>query len=327
MKAILCDSYGPPDTLKYKEVPNLHPNANEMLIEVKACAVNFPDTLIIQGKYQIKPELPFSPGSDFSGVVKEIGDAVKNFKIGDAVFGVVPYGGYAEELLTPASNVFKKPDGMDFKSAACFLYAYGTSYHALKDRAQVAEGETVAILGAAGGVGLAAVELAKRMGARVIACASSDKKLELCKKYGADETVNYKKENDLKLCLKELTNGKGIDVILDPVGGEYAEPALRATAWKGRYLVVGFAAGSIPKIPLNLALLKGCSIIGVFWGRFMKENPRLNSENSLQIFNWMKEGKIKPHIHKVFSLEKAPLAIQEMMDRKALGKLVVENNT
>ena len=323
MKAILCETLGPPSNLTFKEVPDLTPGPDEILIEVKACAVNFPDTLIIRGLYQFKPDLPFSPGSDVSGIVKAVGAEVKHLKPGDEVFGVTGHGGMAEQVVIKKSNVFPKPPGMDYKIAASFLYAYGTSLHALKDRAKVQKGETVVIMGAAGGVGLAAVDLAKRLGAKVIACASTQEKLDLCKTYGADETINYTTE-DLKNRIKELTGGKGADVIYDPVGSSYTEKALRAMAWKGRYLVVGFAAGEIPKIPLNLALLKGCAIVGVFWGRFAKEEPQNNMANSLQIFEWFSKGEIKPHIHKVFSLEQAPMAIQELMDRKVLGKVLVE---
>ncbi len=323
MKAILCETLGPPSKLVYKEVPDLTPSNNEVLIKVKACAVNFPDTLIIQGKYQFRPDLPFSPGSDIAGVVQAVGPEVKNYKEGDEVFGITRYGGMAEQILVNEGNVFPKPPGMDFKIAASFLYAYGTSLHALKDRAQVKEGETVVIMGAAGGVGLAAVDLAKRLGARVIACCSTQAKLDLCQTYGADEMINYTNE-DIKSRIKELTGGKGADVIYDPVGSHYTEPALRAMAWGGRYLVVGFAAGEIPKIPLNLALLKGCSIVGVFWGRFAQEEPHKNMANSLQILDWFSKGAIKPHIHKIFSLEQAPLAIQELMDRKVLGKVLIE---
>ncbi len=322
MKAIVCDIYGGPSDLKYKEIEELLPGDKDLVIAVRACAVNFPDTLIIQGKYQLKPELPFTPGSDFSGVVKARGKEVTTFDIGDEVFGVIPYGGFAEELVVIESKVFPKPKNMDFNIAASFMYAYGTSYHALKDRGELKEGETLVVLGAAGGVGLAAVELGKSLGARVIACASTDEKLALCKQYGADDVINYSKE-DLKFKIKELTNGKGADVVMDPVGGDYTELAIRATAWQGRYLVVGFAAGAIPKIPLNLALLKGCSIVGVFWGRFMKEDPAMHEQNGQKIYAWMQEGKIRPHIHKVFSLEDTPSAIQEMQDRKVMGKLVV----
>ena len=323
MKAILCETLGPPSNLKFKEVPDLKPGPKEIVISVKACAINFPDTLIIQGKYQMKPELPFSPGSDISGVVKDVGTEVSKFKIGDEVFGVVPFGGMAELALAKTTHIFPKPPGMPYSIAASFLYAYGTSLHALKDRAQLQAGETIVIMGASGGVGLAALDLAKQMGARVIACASTDEKLSLCKKYGADEVINYTTE-DLKNRIKELTGGKGADVIYDPVGGNYSEAALRATAWSGRYLVIGFAAGSIPKIPLNLTLLKGCQIVGVFWGRFTKETPDKNLANSLQIMQWFNEGKITPHIHKKYGLENAPQALQEMMDRKVIGKVILE---
>ena len=323
MKAIVCEQLGLPSDLVYKELPSLVPGPSEIVIAVKACAINFPDTLIIQGKYQVRPELPFSPGSDISGVVKKVGQNVSQFKVGDEVFGVVPYGGMAEEVVAHVKYVFPKPKGMPFLVAASFLYAYGTSLHALKDRAQIKSGETIAILGASGGVGLAALDLAKTLGARVIACASTPEKLALCKAYGADELINYNEE-DLKVRLKELTGGRGVDVIYDPVGGGYTEQAVRAMAWGGRYLVVGFAAGEIPKLPLNLALLKGSSIVGVFWGRFTKEQPKDNLANSLQIMKWFEDGAIKPHIHKTFSLVDAPRALEEMMDRKVRGKVIVE---
>jgi NADPH:quinone reductase len=323
MKAILCEKLGQPEDLVYKEVPDLIPNSDQIVIAVKACAVNFPDTLIIQGKYQIRPELPFSPGSDISGIVKSVGDGVTQYKVGDEVFGVIPYGGYAEEVVTTANNIFPKPEGMSYPIAASFLYAYGTSLHAIKDRAQLQSGETIVILGAAGGVGLAAVDIAHKMCARVIACASTQEKLDLCREYGASEFINYTTE-DLKSRIKELTKGKGADVIYDPVGGDYSEQTLRALAWKGRFLVVGFASGEIPKIPLNLALLKGCLIVGVFWGRFIKEEPELNLKNSLQIMQWYNDGQIKPHIHKQYALQEAPKAIREMMDRKVKGKIIIE---
>ncbi len=323
MKAIVCEKLGTPKDLVYKELPSPVPGRKEVLLEVKACAINFPDTLIIQGKYQIRPELPFSPGSDISGIVKEVGSAVSQFKVGDEVFGVLPFGGMSEEVVVKTNQIFPKPAGMDFSIAASFLYAYGTSLHALKDRAKLKAGETAVILGASGGVGLAAVDLAKTMGARVIACASTSEKLALCKSYGADELINYNKE-DLKNRIKELTGGKGADVIFDVVGGDYAEPALRAMAWKGKYLVVGFAAGAIPKIPLNLALLKGCEIVGVFWGRFHKEEPKNNLANSMQILKWFEEGEITPHIYKKYPLAQAALALEEMMGRRVMGKVVLE---
>ena len=322
MKAIICETLGPPSNLQYKEVPNLEPGPKQVVISVKACAVNFPDTLIIQGLYQMRPDLPFSPGSDIAGVIKSVGSEVKRFKAGDEVFGVVPYGGMAEEVLSTTKNIFPKPEAMSFPIACSFLYAYGTSLHALKDRALLQEGETIAIMGASGGVGLAAVDIAKKLGAKVIACASTDEKLDLCKEYGADQTINYTTE-DLKSRIKELTDGKGADVIYDPVGGDYSEPALRAMAWRGRYLVIGFAAGAIPKIPLNLALLKGCAITGVFWGRFTQEEPQNNLANSLQIMKWFEAGKIKPHIHKMYPLEEASKALEEMMGRRVKGKVIV----
>lgn len=323
MKAILCEKLGRPEDLVYKEIPSPTPGPKEIVITVKACAINFPDTLIIQGKYQMRPPMPFSPGSDISGVVKAIGNEVKSFKVGDEVFGVLPYGGMAEEVVCTPKHIFPKPEGMDFPVAASFLYAYGTSLHALKDRAQLKEGETIVIMGASGGVGLAAVDIAKQIGARVIACASTSEKLELCKKYGADEVINYNEE-DLKARIKELTNGKGSDVVYDPVGGPYTDPALRSMAWGGRYLVIGFAAGTIPQPPLNLALLKGCSIVGVFWGRFTQEQPKDNLANSMQIMKWNSQGRIKPHIHKLYKLEEAPKALAEMMNRKVIGKVVLE---
>ena len=263
MKAIRCKAYGPPSSLVLEEVENLRPKTKEVLVEVKACGLNFPDTLIIQGLYQFKPELPFTPGSDVAGIVKELGEGVSHLKVGQEVFGFVPHGGLAEEVLVPSNACFPKPPQMDFPTAASFLLAYGTSYHALKDRGFLSKGETLLVLGASGGVGLAAVELGKLMGAKVIAAASTNEKLALCKEYGADETINYTTQ-DLKATIKKITEGKGVDVVYDPVGGAYSEPAFRGIAWNGRYLVVGFAAGDIPKIPLNLPLLKGASVVGVF---------------------------------------------------------------
>ncbi|MEL6923962.1 MAG: NADPH:quinone oxidoreductase family protein [Bacteroidota bacterium] len=322
MKAIQCRAFGPPSDLHLTKVDLAQPGEKEVLLQVKAAGVNFPDTLIIQGKYQFKPTLPFTPGSDVAGVVKAVGSAVKHLKPGDEVFGFVMHGAFAEEVIAPAKNVFPKPPNMDFPIAASFLMAYGTSYHALKDRAQLKAGETLVVLGASGGVGLAAVELGKLMGARVIAAASTEEKLQLCRDYGADETINYLSEN-LKERIKALTDGKGADVVYDPVGGAHAEAALRATAWEGRYLVVGFAAGDIPKIPLNLPLLKGCQIVGVFWGSFATRTPQLNMQNSLELMQWYAAGQLKPHLHKIYPLEETPQALQDMMDRKVRGKVVI----
>ncbi|MGB1449342.1 MAG: NADPH:quinone oxidoreductase family protein [Flavobacteriaceae bacterium] len=322
MKAIVCEQYGPPSDLKLKDLPALKAGEKDVVIRVKACSLNFPDTLIIQGKYQYKPALPFTPGSDIAGTVSEVGSAVKHLKVGDEVFGFVPNGGFAEEVIAPAKNVFPKPPKMDYATAASFLMAYGTSYHALKNRAQLKAGETLVVLGASGGVGLAAVELGKQMGARVIACASTQEKLDLCHTYGADEGINYSNEN-LKERIKALTNGKGADVIYDPIGDQYAEPALRGIAWEGRYLVVGFAAGDIPKIPLNLALLKGCQIVGVFWGSWAMQFPQENMVNTMELVEWHAKGKLKPHIHAQYPLKEAQKAMEEMLERKVRGKIVL----
>src|SRR6185436_2806424 len=267
MKAGLCKQYGPPDTLTFEELPSPRAGAGEVVVSVKAASVNFPDVLIIQNKYQFKPPLPFSPGSELAGVVKEVGAGVTNVKAGDKVIAFTTYGAFAEEVKTEAGRLLPLPEGMDFASGAAFLLTYGTSDHALRDRGALQAGETLLVLGAAGGVGLAAIEIGKALGARVIACASSDDKLAVCRAHGADDTINYAAE-DLRERIKALTGGRGADVIYDPVGGPYTEPALRSIAWRGRLLVVGFAAGEIPKIPLNLTLLKGCSIVGVFWGDF-----------------------------------------------------------
>lgn len=323
MKAIRCNTYGPPSSLILEEVASLKPKAKEVLVEVKACGLNFPDTLIIQGLYQFKPELPFTPGSDVAGIVKEVGEGIKHLKVGQEVFGFVAHGALAEEVLVPANSCFPKPPQMDFPTAASFLMAYGTSYHALKDRAKLAEGETLLVLGASGGVGLAAVELGKLMGAKVIAAASTDDKLALCAAYGADETINYSNQ-DLKATIKELTEGKGVDVVYDPVGGAYSEAAFRGIARNGRFLVVGFAAGNIPKIPLNLPLLKEASIVGVFWGAFAMKNPKANMENTMTLMQWHAEGKLKPHIHAIYDLADTSKALEEMTDRKVKGKLIVQ---
>ncbi|MCH3885901.1 NADPH:quinone oxidoreductase family protein [Tenacibaculum aquimarinum] len=323
MKAIVCSQFGLPNTLEFKETETPQPKEGEILITVKACSVNFPDTLIIQGKYQFRPEFPFSPGSDVAGIVEKVGDNVKHFKVGDEVVGFIPFGGFAEKAIVKATDCFPKPKGMSMVNASAFLLAYGTSYHALKDRAKLKEGETVLILGASGGVGLTALELAKLMGAKVIAAASSDEKLALCKQFGADEVINYSEES-LKDRVKELTNGKGVDVIYDPVGGHFSELALRAIAWKGRHLVIGFANGEIPKIPINLTLLKGASIVGVFWGAFAQKEPKKSLENIQQLLTWFVKGDVKPHIDKTYSLQDAPKALEDMMQRKVKGKIVID---
>ncbi len=325
MKAIICHKLGGPQLLKYQEIGSPSISPKEVKVQIKACSVNFPDTLIIQGKYQLKPELPFSPGSDIAGTIIEVGSEVKGFSTGDHIIGFIPYGGFAEEVAVHYKSIFPKPPQMDFDLASSFMLAYGTSYHALKDRAQLKAEETLVVLGASGGVGLAAVEIAKSIGARVIACASTDEKLGICREHGADEIINYNEE-DLKSRIKELTDGKGADVIYDPVGGHYTEQALRACAWNGRLLVVGFTAGEIPKIPINLPLLKGCSIMGVFWGSFAQRNPSKNMQNSMELFQLLQNGKLKPRIDKRFKLEDAPKALSYMMDRKVKGKIVITMN-
>ena len=322
MKALLCKEHGLPDTLSVEDIQSLTASPGKVVITVGACSINFPDTLMIRNMYQFKPDLPFSPGSEVAGIIKETGDGVKHLKPGDRVFALCGWGGLAEEVEVDAKRVFPLLPGMDFITGASVMYNYGTSYHALKDRALLQPGETLLVLGAGGGVGLAAVELGKLMGATVIAAASTDEKLKVCKDKGADHTINYTKE-DIRETIKTLTNGKGIDVVYDPVGDKYAEPALRSMAWKGRYLVVGFAAGEIPKIPLNLALLKGCAIVGVFWGQFAEKEAGNNMTNIRELAGFLMKGKLKPHIYKVYSLDEASVAISDLMNRKVVGKAVV----
>ncbi len=322
MKAVLCKHYGPPSELVVEEVPSLKAGEGQVLVEVHACGVNFPDTLIIQGKYQFKPALPFSPGAEVAGVVMEVGAGVTDFQPGDRVIAATTWGGYAQQALAQAERVTRMPEGMDFQTAAAFLLTYGTSHHALKDRAELKPGETVLVLGAAGGVGLAAVEIAKVMGARVIAAASTEDKLAICRQHGADETINYSSE-DLRERVKALTGGRGVDVIYDPVGGDLSEPALRSMAWRGRFLVVGFAAGAIPNLPLNLPLLKGCAIIGVFLGAFMRSEPQRYASELRELLAWMADGKLHPHVCAVYPLERAADALYDLMNRKVTGKVVL----
>ncbi|MDP4679156.1 MAG: NADPH:quinone oxidoreductase family protein [Cyclobacteriaceae bacterium] len=322
MKAVLCKSFGPPESLVIEEVESPKPGKGEVVISVKACGLNFPDTLIIEGKYQFKPEMPFSPGGEVAGVIKEVGEGVDHLKVGDNVMSGTAWGGFAEEVKGMASNVFPIPIGMDYITAASSMMTYGTSYHALVNRAKIQPGETLLVLGAAGGVGTAAIQIGKALGATVIAAASTDEKLEYCKSIGADFTINYSNE-DLKEKGKELTNGKGVDVIYDPIGDKYTDPALRSIAWKGRYLVVGFAAGEIPKIPLNLPLLKGCEIVGVFWGGFFRNEPQENAKNFEIIVRWLSEGKLIPQIHGQYPLEKIVEAMDAMTSKKIMGKVVL----
>ena len=322
MKALLCKEYGLPETLVLEEVDDLSPGKGEVVVDVHASAVNFPDTLIIQNLYQFKPELPFSPGGECAGVVSAIGEGVKNCKVGDRVIVFTGWGSIAEQVKCQAVQVIPMVDEMDFVTASAFVMTYGTSLHALKDRARLKEGETLCVLGAAGGVGLAAIEIGKILGAKVIACASTAEKLAVCQEHGADEIINYSDE-DLKTRLRELTGGKGADVIYDPVGGEFSEAALRSIAWRGRFLVIGFANGEIPKIPLNLALLKGCAITGVFWGDYGKREPMNLLMDLRTLIQWFNEGKLKPHIADTYPLERGAEAIRALMDRKVSGKVVV----
>lgn len=322
MRAILCKAYGPPESLTVEEVEPLKPGRGQAVISVKACGVNFPDTLIIQGLYQFKPPLPFSPGGEVAGVVKEIGDGVENVKPGDRVIAFTIYGGFAEEVVVETNALIPMPPGMDFDVASAFAMTYGTDIYALKDRAGLQPDETLLVLGAAGGIGLAAVELGKLMGAKVIAAASSDEKLAVCRDYGADAVINYSKE-DLKQRMKELTGGQGADVIVDPVGGAFSEPALRSVAWNGRFLVIGFTAGEIPRIPLNLTLLKGCSIVGVFWGSFAVREPERNQENLRQLLDWLQSGALQPRISARYPLERAADALNDIIERRVIGKSVL----
>src|SRR4051812_33782493 len=322
MKAVLCKQFGPPESLVVEELPSPVAGTGEVVVSVKAASVNFPDVLIIQNKYQFKPPLPFSPGSEMAGLIKEVGEGVKGYKPGDRVIAFTTYGAFAEEVKIEANRLVPIPHGMDFNSAAAFLLTYGTSDHALRDRAGLRPGETLLVLGAAGGVGLAAIEIGKALGARVIACASSEEKLAVCREHGADDTIDYARE-DLRERIQAITDKRGVDVIYDPVGGPYSEPAFRSIAWRGRLLVVGFAAGDIPKLPLNLALLKGASIVGVFWGDFARREPKQFADSIRQLGRWHADGKLRPHVSQTFPLGKAVDALKLMAARQVKGKVVL----
>jgi NADPH2:quinone reductase len=322
MKAVVCKQFGPPESLVVEDLPSPKPGAGEVVVTVKAASVNFPDVLIIQNKYQFKPPLPFSPGSELAGMVKEVGPGVTNVRPGERVIAFTTYGAFAEEVKTDAARLLPLPEKMDFVTGAAFLLTYGTSDHALRDRAALKSAETLLVLGAAGGVGLAAIEIGKALGARVIACASSDDKLAVCREHGADDTINYASE-DLRERIKALTEGRGVDVVYDAVGGAYSEPAFRSLAWRGRLLVVGFAAGEIPKLPLNLALLKGASVVGVFWGDFAKREPKAFAQSIQQLARWYGEGRLRPHVSQTLPLERAAEAIQRLASRQAKGKIVL----
>jgi NADPH2:quinone reductase len=322
MRAVLCKEFGPPESLVVEDIDPPEAGPGQVVIDVHACAVNFPDVLIIQNLYQFKPPLPFSPGAEVAGVVRAAADDVEGVRVGDRVFASPGWGGLAEQVAVAATSCVPVPEGIDLVPASAFLYAYGTSHHALKDRAALQAGETLLVLGAAGGVGLAAVELGAQMGAAVIAAASTDEKLALCRERGAAMTINYSTE-DLKTRVRELTDGRGVDIVYDAVGGPYSEPALRSTAWDGRYLVVGFAAGEIPRVPLNLPLLKQCSIVGVFWGAFVGREPERHWRNVEELLELWRSGAIRPHVSATYPLERAGEAIRELADRKAQGKVVV----
>lgn len=323
MKAVLCKAFGPAETLVVEELSSPEIKKNEVLLDVHAVGINFPDTLIIEGKYQFKPPFPFSPGGEASGVVSAVGEKVSDFKVGDRVMALTGWGSCAEQVAVPAYNVLPMPDLMDFTTAAAFSMTYGTAIHALQQRGALQAGETLLVLGAAGGVGLAAVEIGKAMGARVIAAASSAEKLEVARQAGADELINYQTE-DIRERLKTLTKGQGVDVIIDPVGGDLFETVFRSMAWNGRMLVIGFASGTIPTLPVNLPLLKGAAVIGVFWGSFAQRQPQDNVDNFQQLFTWYAQGKLKPLVSKTFALQDTGKAIKTLAARKAVGKLVIK---
>ncbi len=322
MRAVMCRAFGPPEKLVVEEVPDPVAGPGQLVLDVEAAAVTFPDALMIEDKYQFKPKPPFIPGGEVAGRVRAIGEGVEGFAIGDAVIGssgVV--GGFAEQVAVPAGAARPLPEGTDFAEATGLLYAYGTGYYGLKFRGDLKKGETLLVLGAGGNVGLAAVELGKLMGARVIAAASTPEKLALCRERGADETIDYAKE-DLKQRTKELTGGQGADVVYDAVGGDYAEAALRATAWNGRFLVIGFTAG-IPRIPLNLTLLKSCQIVGVFFGAMVSREPETRDAVTRDLLAFTASGQLKPYVSRRYSLDEAPQALRDLLERRVLGKVVI----
>ena len=323
MKAVLCKSFGPPESLVIEDAPAPRIKPSEILLDVHAAGVNFPDTLMIEGKYQFKPPFPFSPGGEAAGVVAAVGEKVSHLKVGDRVMALTGWGSFAEQVAVAGSNALPIPPSMDFTTAAAFSMTYGTSMHALKQRANLQPGETLLVLGASGGVGLAAVEIGKAMGARVIAAASSDDKLEIARQAGADELINYA-DGELKEKVKALTKGQGADVIYDPVGGDLFDQSLRCINWNGRLLVVGFASGRIPEMPANLPLLKGAAVVGVFWGAFAARQPQDNLANFQQLFAWHTEGKLKPLVSQTYELNQYEDALAMLTSRKAVGKVVIK---
>lgn len=321
MKALVCKAWGLPETLVLEDRADPVAGPGQAVIRVHAAGVNFPDLLVIQNKYQFAPALPFVPGSECAGVVESVGAGVKRVKPGDRVIAVTESGAFAEKVAASSEALTPLPDDVDFATGSAFLLTYGTAYHALADRAALRQGETLLVLGAAGGVGIAAIEIGKALGARVIAGASSTEKRNVCREHGADEVIDY--AADLKSALAALTSGKGVDVVLDPVGGPFTEAALRNCAWRGRHLVVGFANGEIPRLPANLTLLKGCSLIGVFWGRYVKSEPAAWAADLRTLFGWLREGRLRPHVAQRYPLERGAEALSALLARTALGKLVI----
>ncbi|MPY66450.1 NADPH:quinone oxidoreductase family protein [Deinococcus sp. SDU3-2] len=322
MRAVTCTAFAEPEALSVQTVPDPAPGPGEVVLAVEAAGVNYPDALMVMGQYQVKPPLPFTPGAEAAGTVAAVGEGVTHLRPGQRVAAFTGTGAFAERLLASANAVMPLPDGVSTEVAAGLPLAFGTTMHALVDRANLQTGETLLVLGAAGGVGLAAVMIGKALGARVIAAASSEEKLALCREHGADETLNYSSE-DLRERIKALTGGKGPDVIFDPVGGDFAEAAFRSIGWGGRYLVVGFAGGGIPKLPLNLPLLKGASLVGVFWGEFARRDPRANARNLARLLGWVADGTVRPLISERYPLERTPEALRALLERRVTGKVVV----
>ena len=322
MRALTCTAFDEPETLTVTEQPTPTPGPGEVLIRVQAASVNYPDALMVQGKYQVRPPLPFTPGAEAAGTVEAVGEGVTHLTVGQRVAAFTGTGAFATHLIAPAAATLPLPDDLDLNVAATLPLAYGTAMHALIDRGQLKAGETLLVLGAAGGVGLAAVMIGKALGARVIAAASTQEKLDLARAHGADEVINYT-DTDLKAAVAELTGKKGVDVILDPVGDRWAESAFRAIAWGGRYLVIGFAGGEIPRLPLNLPLLKGAAIVGVFWGEYARRDPRGNARHLTQLAGWVQSGTLKPEISRAYTLQEAPQAMRDLLERRVTGKVIV----
>ncbi|WP_119672608.1 NADPH:quinone oxidoreductase family protein [Deinococcus sp. RM] len=322
MRALTCTAFDEPETLTVTEQPTPTPGPGEVLIRVQAASVNYPDALMVQGKYQVRPKLPFTPGAEAAGTVDAVGEGVTHLTVGQRVAAFTGTGAFATHLIAPAAATLPLPDDLNLNVAATLPLAYGTAMHALIDRGQLKAGETLLVLGAAGGVGLAAVMIGKALGARVIAAASTPEKLDLARAHGADEVINYT-DTDLKAALNDLTGKKGVDVILDPVGDRWAESAFRAIAWGGRYLVIGFAGGEIPRLPLNLPLLKGASIVGVFWGEYARRDPRGNARHLTQLAGWVQSGTLKPEISRAYTLQEAPQAMRDLLERRVTGKVIV----